>query len=85
VAHEYKVQLIDLHSLSEKMIAGFGAEVSKRFFLHLEPGKYDNYPKGLEDDTHFSAYGAFAIAGIVAVEIRHSRNELSKLVKLGDR
>ncbi len=84
VSHEYKVRLIDLHKLSETMVTSFGAEGSKKFFLHLKPGKSENYPKGVEDDTHFSHYGAFVIAGIVAGEIRSSRSDLSKLLKRGD-
>lgn len=85
VAHEYKVPLIDLHELSESMISRFGAEGSKKFFLHLRPGKSENYPKGIEDDTHFSHYGAYVMALLAAGEIRQSRNDLSKLLKRGDR
>ena len=84
-ANEQKVQLIDLHKSSGEMVARFGPEGSKKFFLHLKPGKSENYPKGIEDDTHFSHYGAFIMATAVAGEIRSSRSELSQLLKRTDR
>lgn len=85
VAAEHKTPLIDLHKLSGEMVSKFGAAGSKKFFLHLEPGKSDNYPKGVADDTHFSPYGAFVMASMVAVELRKPRNELSKLLNRTDR
>jgi len=85
VAWEHKVQMIDLHKYSGDMVSRFGHENSKKFFLHLKPGKSDNYPNGVEDDTHFSHYGANVMALLAAGEIRQSRNDLSKLLKRGDR
>lgn len=85
VAANRKVPLIDLHKFSEQMVSRFGPDDSKKFFLHLRPGKSQNYPKGVEDDTHFSNYGAFIMATVVAGEIRAMRNSLSPYLKRTDR
>jgi lysophospholipase L1-like esterase len=62
VASTYKVPLIDMHELSEAVIVRYGEDASKKLFLHLKPGESANYPKGLEDNTHFSPMGAEEMA-----------------------
>lgn len=54
VAKEYKVSLIDMHRLSETVIKNYGAQNSKKLFLILTAGENPNYPKGVDDNTHFS-------------------------------
>lgn len=71
LATEKSVPLIDMHKESQQLLERLGAEKSKDLFLLIEPG-HQNYPDGLEDNTHFSPYGAKEIAKIVADWIRHS-------------
>ena len=70
VAAEYKVPLIDMHRKSGRVIKQYGAEGSKKLFLHLKPDEHANYPKGIEDNTHFSPSGAEIMAGLAVEGIR---------------
>ena len=81
VAAELNVPLIDLHRKSESLLKELGEENSKKLFLILEPGKYKNYPDGLDDNTHFSDYGAEIIAGLVAEGIKELEIDLKNYLK----
>ncbi|HEX2080115.1 MAG TPA: pectinesterase family protein [Longimicrobium sp.] len=72
VAAELRVPLIDMHRSSERVLREYGAERSRRLFLHLAPGENANYPQGLEDNTHFSPAGAEVMAGLAVEGIRQS-------------
>ena len=43
-----------------------GDEPSKKWFMHLKPGEYKNYPDGLADNTHLKYEGAVVMAGLIA-------------------
>ncbi len=81
VAKEQKVPLIDAHRESEKLIVGLGAEGSKKLFLILAKGESPNYPNGLDDNTHFSPFGAEEIAKLVVAGIRKEKIGLRKYLK----
>ena len=81
VAAEYKVVLIDLHHETENLIKRYGVEASKKLFLQLAPGENSNYPKGIEDNTHFSPLGAGLVAGLVVDAIREQKLTLAKHLK----
>lgn len=81
VAEEMNVPLIDLHKKSEKLLKELGEENSKKLFLILEAGKYKNYPDGLNDNTHFSDYGAEVIAGLIAEGITELDIDLKNYLK----
>ena len=81
VAAELKVPLIDMHRKSEAVLRRYGVEESKRLFLQLRPGEHANYPKGVEDNTHFSPLGAELMAGLAVEGIREQRLGLSKHLK----
>lgn len=68
-AAEAKVLLIDLSERSREKLQAAGPEESKRWYLHFQPGQHPNYPKGVSDDTHFSADGAEMVAALVVSEI----------------
>lgn len=70
VAREHDVAFIDLDRESQDLLKSFGVEQSKLLFLHLAPGEHPNYPKGKEDNTHFSEFGARKMAQIVLANIR---------------
>jgi lysophospholipase L1-like esterase len=66
IAAEMKVDVIDLTQLSIDHFTAKGeAYVSDNYFMHLPEGKYEAYPKGLTDNTHFKAEGAEAVAKLV--------------------
>jgi lysophospholipase L1-like esterase len=73
IAMELKVKFIDLTQLSIAAFTAKGeAEVSSRYFMNLEKGKYLAYPEGQKDNTHFQKEGAIAVAALVF-------NEMTKL------
>lgn len=81
VAHEYKVPLIDMHMASEKLIVKYGVEGSKKLFLQLKADENPNYPNGIEDNTHFSPFGAGEIAKLVVEGIRQNELKIRKSLK----
>jgi lysophospholipase L1-like esterase len=83
VAKENQVPLIDMHRKSEGVIKKYGAEESKKLFLHLKPDENVNYPKGLEDNTHFSPLGASIMASLAVEGIREQKLGLTRYLKKG--
>jgi lysophospholipase L1-like esterase len=81
VAAEYKVVLIDMHRKSEGVITQYGAENSRKLFLQLRPDENPNYPKGIEDNTHFSPMGARIMAGLAVEGIREQKLGLARFLK----
>ncbi|MFM6932932.1 MAG: rhamnogalacturonan acetylesterase [Novosphingobium sp.] len=66
VAAATGTQLIDLEALSRQLITRTGAEPSRELYLHYPAGRWPAYPKGIDDDTHFSEIGARRMADLVA-------------------
>ncbi|WP_417558676.1 rhamnogalacturonan acetylesterase [Mesoflavibacter zeaxanthinifaciens] len=62
VALEYKVPLIDLQYITEKLETSYGVENSKKLHLHYKPSEIAYYPNGKEDNTHLSVLGATEVA-----------------------
>ncbi|WP_405728989.1 rhamnogalacturonan acetylesterase [Streptomyces sp. NBC_00028] len=60
------VPLIDLTTSSTRLWNAQGVEGTKSYFMHLAAGVYPNYPDGIEDNTHFQAYGAIQVARLIA-------------------
>lgn len=81
VAGETGVPLIDLEALSRDMVRQAGPEKSRRLYLAFQPGTYASRPKGIADDTHFSAYGARKIAGLVVADWRRQQLPLAAFVR----
>jgi len=70
VAHDEGVPLIDMHALSGALLLTLGEEQSRALYLILEPGQYENYPQGLDDNTHFSPLGAELMADLVINDLK---------------
>ena len=81
VAMEYRVPLIDMHRGSAKILEQYGPEESRKLFLQLQPNENPNYPKGIEDNTHFSPVGAEVMASLAVDGIRELKLGLSKCLK----
>ncbi len=66
VAAELDVPLIDLTQRSIDHFTAKGKDyVSKNYFMNLPAGKYEAYPEGQSDNTHFQPEGATAVARLV--------------------
>jgi lysophospholipase L1-like esterase len=59
------VPVVDLTTLSMRLWDRLGVEETKRYFLWSAVGENPNFPDGVEDNTHFQAHGAIALARIV--------------------
>ncbi|WP_029276866.1 rhamnogalacturonan acetylesterase [Pedobacter borealis] len=72
VAKELNAPFIDLTSLSASFFTTKGSEfVSKHYFMNLDSAKYEAYPKGQKDNTHFQPEGAKAVAQLVYNELKN--------------
>jgi len=80
VADSLQVPLIDLTQKTNDLLAKLGEEKSKKLFLHVKPG-HQNYPKGVEDNTHLNPQGALTIAKLAANGIRELKLELKNDLK----
>lgn len=80
VAQELEVPLIDLDQQSQSLLKKLGPEKSVFLYNHLEPGQHPNYPEGIEDNTHFSEYGARRMAELALDGIRELDLELADRV-----
>lgn len=72
VAKELNTPVIDLTSISATFFTTKGNEfVSKHYFMNLDSAKYEAYPKGQKDNTHFQPEGAKAVAQLVYNELKN--------------
>lgn len=66
VALELNVLLIDLNQKSRDFFTKKGESfVTENYFMNLPEGKYEAYPKGQKDNTHFQPKGAIEVARLV--------------------
>ncbi|MDT0688905.1 rhamnogalacturonan acetylesterase [Salegentibacter sp. F188] len=66
VAKELEVMFIDLNQKSMDHFSEKGKDyVTNNYFMNLPAGKYEAYPEGQEDNTHFQPEGAKAVARLV--------------------
>ncbi|WP_443944921.1 rhamnogalacturonan acetylesterase [Pedobacter sp. AW1-32] len=76
VANELKVPLIDLNALSMAFLTSKGKEFSARnYFMNLDSAKYEAYPKGNKDNTHFQPAGAKEMAKLVYEGLKKISNK----------
>ena len=61
--------LLDMHQKSEVLLTKMGPERSKDLYMNVLPGVYPKFPNGLEDNTHFTPYGARTMSKLAAESI----------------
>lgn len=81
VAEEQKVALLDMNRKSEELVTRLGPESSKKLYDWIAPGEFAKHPQGLQDDTHFNAYGASRVCDLAVEEIKNVAPELAKWLK----
>lgn len=69
VAAQTGTPLVDLEAASRALLDRVGSAGASGLYLHLAPGAYPGFPKGIDDDTHFSEVGARRMAGMVAAAL----------------
>ena len=80
VARTEGVPLVDMHALSGAILLTLGEAQSRELYLILEPGDSENYPEGLDDNTHFSPLGAEMMAKLVVDDLRRQNLPLAALL-----
>jgi fibronectin type 3 domain-containing protein/lysophospholipase L1-like esterase len=81
VAAELDVDLVDLSTLSRAYYDSIGPEGTLSVFLHTEPGIYQAFPNGSQDNTHFQEYGAIQLARLLSGGIKELNIPLSSFVQ----
>jgi lysophospholipase L1-like esterase len=69
--------VIDLDSMSRKLLQQFGQENSKLLFMYVDSLQNPHYPNGRKDWTHFNEYGARRMAELVLFEITKQKLPLA--------
>lgn len=69
VAQELNVAFIDMNRLTHEWVASLGDELSRQYFMWVEPGKLACCPDGKQDNTHLNIKGAKMVAAIAVKEL----------------
>ncbi|MFC0558279.1 rhamnogalacturonan acetylesterase [Halalkalibacter alkalisediminis] len=83
LAEEKNVPLIDLTLKSKILFEQLGPDQTKQLFLWIEPGEHPNYVQGIQDDTHFSEYGAREMVELIIEGITEQSLPLARYITEG--
>ena len=72
---------VDANKVTHQLEQSLGPEQSKRLHMWFRPGETPSLPKGREDNTHYSIYGAHVVAGLLVDEIVVQVPALKKYVR----
>ena len=78
---EENVAVIDLNAMSKTLYETWGVEKSIKAFVHYPANTFPGQEKKLEDNTHFSPYGAYELANCIVSNIRRQNLPLAKFIK----
>ena len=82
-ASEEKVALIDLNAMSKTMYEAWGPQQSIKAFVHYPANTFPGQKTKLEDNTHFSTYGAYELAKCIVSSIKQQNLPLAKFLRNG--
>ncbi len=77
VAAEMGVPFIDANKITHDLEQGLGVEGSKKLHMIFAPGETQSLPKGRQDNTHYSIYGATQVSSLIADAICKQIPELA--------
>ncbi|NBA86264.1 rhamnogalacturonan acetylesterase [Emticicia sp. CRIBPO] len=80
VAREKNTLLIDLNEMAGVLWESLGEETSKLAFVHYPANVFPGQTKPIEDNTHFSNYGAYELAKCMVEGIKKNIPELTALL-----
>ncbi len=75
------VTLIDLNKMTKTLYVALGVEDSRKLFVQFPAGTFPGQKEKLEDNTHFSGYGAYEIAKCMVEGIKKKLPDLAKALK----
>lgn len=84
VARQLDVPFVDMNRLTHDLVQGMGPEASKKLYMWIPEGKYASCPKGRQDNTHLTIYGARTIARITVEAIAKEVPALAPYVRYYD-
>jgi lysophospholipase L1-like esterase len=80
-AREEKVALIDLNAMSKTLYEAWGETNSLKAFVHYPANTFPGQDKKLEDNTHFSPYGAYQLARCIVSSMQQQQLPLAKFIR----
>ena len=80
VAEELDVPFVDLQLKSEDLVLSLGYEKSKELYMWIEPDKYEMYPDGKQDNTHFTEKGATEMARLAVEGLKEKKISITKFL-----
>jgi lysophospholipase L1-like esterase len=80
-AKEEKVALIDLNAMSKTLYEAWGEANSLKAFVHYPANTFPGQDRKLEDNTHFSPYGAYQLARCIVSSIQQLQLPLAKFIR----
>lgn len=66
VAKRMNVHFVDANQITHDLEQGLGTEASKKLHMWFLPNTEPSEPKGKQDNTHYSIYGAHTVAKLLA-------------------
>lgn len=82
VGKEENVPVIDLNAMSKQLYEAWGPQSSLKAFVHYPANTFPGQTRKLEDNTHFTPYGAYELAKCIVEGIKKEVPELAEY--LGD-
>lgn len=79
-ALDENVLLVDLNTMSKELYEAWGPEKSLKAFVHFPANTFPGQDKKLEDNTHFSTYGAYELAKCVAAALAASSPTFKSII-----
>jgi lysophospholipase L1-like esterase len=78
---EENVAVIDLNAMSKVLYEAWGPTKSIKAFVHFSANTFPGQTTKLEDNTHFTAYGAYELANCIVKSIKEQNLPLAKLLR----
>ena len=73
VAEDKHVYSIDMTSLTKELLRKMGRDATREMFMNFDAGIYENYPEGMDDNTHLRMKGAELISEIFIEQVKNNR------------
>ena len=80
-AKEENVAVIDLNAMSKVLYEAWGPTKSIKAFVHFPANTFPGQTTKLEDNTHFSTYGAYELAKCIVKSIKDQNLPLAQFLR----
>lgn len=80
-AKEENVAIVDLNAMSKVLYEAWGPTKSIKAFVHFPANTFPGQTTKLEDNTHFSTYGAYELAKCIVKSIKDQNLPLAQFLR----